>query len=154
MTRSEVIKRPRDKVANGGPVIEGGVETGPSAKSGDAAGRDFSVVDSSGRYWMDGHSSMDGPMPDGDVKRSAARPAESRPTCWWSVTAGQSRSRRPPRTSCRGPPRSPNHCPRHAPQTLAVLRSDRNCACAVPVAPLIPVGICSLIFAWMTTRIG
>ncbi|MGW7680986.1 phosphoenolpyruvate hydrolase family protein [Kribbella sp. NPDC054772] len=66
-SRTELLTRFRQKVAEGRPIIGGGAGTGLSAKCAEAAGLDFVVIYNSGRYRMAGRSSMAGLMPYGDA---------------------------------------------------------------------------------------
>ncbi|GAA1566211.1 MULTISPECIES: phosphoenolpyruvate hydrolase family protein [Kribbella] len=66
-SRTELLARLRQKVADGRPIIGGGAGTGLSAKCAEAAGLDFVVIYNSGRYRMAGRSSMAGLMPYGDA---------------------------------------------------------------------------------------
>jgi len=65
--RSEILKRFRQKIAEGRPIIGGGAGTGISAKFEEAGGIDLIVVYNSGRFRMAGHGSLAGLMPFGDA---------------------------------------------------------------------------------------
>lgn len=65
--RSEILKRFRDKIARGQPIIGGGAGTGISAKFEQAGGIDLIVIYNSGRFRMAGHGSLAGLMPYGDA---------------------------------------------------------------------------------------
>ncbi len=58
-----ILKRFRDKVAAGLPIIGGGAGTGISAKCEEAGGIDLIVIYNSGRYRMAGRGSLAGLMP-------------------------------------------------------------------------------------------
>lgn len=65
--RGEILKRFRDKVARGEPIIGGGAGTGISAKMAEAGGVDLLIIYNSGRYRMAGRGSLAGLMPYGDA---------------------------------------------------------------------------------------
>jgi predicted TIM-barrel enzyme len=67
--RSSILKRFKEKVARGLPIIGGGAGTGISAKCEEAAGIDLIVVYNSGRYRMAGRGSLAGMMPYGNANR-------------------------------------------------------------------------------------
>ncbi len=67
MTRTEIMRALRDKVASGRPIIGGGAGTGISAKSEERGGIDLIVIYNSGRFRMAGHGSLAGLMPFGDA---------------------------------------------------------------------------------------
>lgn len=60
ISRKEILKRLRAKVAAGKPIIGGGAGTGISAKCEEAGGIDLIVIYNSGRFRMAGHGSMAG----------------------------------------------------------------------------------------------
>jgi predicted TIM-barrel enzyme len=66
-SRNEILKRLRDKVAQGRPIIGGGAGTGMSAKLEEAGGIDLIVIYNSGRFRMAGRGSLAGMMPYGDA---------------------------------------------------------------------------------------
>ena len=66
-TRSEILRRFRDKVALGRPIIGGGAGTGLSAKCAEAGGIDLIIIYNSGRFRMAGRGSLAGLMPYGDA---------------------------------------------------------------------------------------
>lgn len=66
-SRQGILKRFREKIARGEPIIGGGAGTGLSAKSEEAGGIDLLVIYNSGRYRMAGRGSMAGLMPYGDA---------------------------------------------------------------------------------------
>lgn len=66
-TRTEILKRFREKIAAGKPIIGGGAGTGISAKFEEAGGIDLIVIYNSGRFRMAGHGSLAGLMPFGDA---------------------------------------------------------------------------------------
>lgn len=65
--RNQLMKRYRDMVAKGEPIIGGGAGTGLSAKCEEAGGIDLIVIYNSGRYRMAGRGSLAGLMPYGDA---------------------------------------------------------------------------------------
>jgi len=65
--RSEILKRFRQKIAEGTPIIGGGAGTGISAKFEEAGGIDLIVIYNSGRFRMAGHGSLAGLLPYGDA---------------------------------------------------------------------------------------
>lgn len=65
--RNELMKRYREMVAKGEPIIGGGAGTGLSAKCEEAGGIDLIVIYNSGRYRMAGRGSLAGLMPYGDA---------------------------------------------------------------------------------------
>ena len=66
-SRTEILARFRDKIAQGQPIIGGGAGTGISAKFEEAGGIDLIVIYNSGRFRMAGHGSLAGLMPFGDA---------------------------------------------------------------------------------------
>lgn len=66
-TRTEILERFRQKVAQGKPIIGGGAGTGISAKFEEAGGIDLIVIYNSGRFRMAGHGSLAGLLPFGDA---------------------------------------------------------------------------------------
>jgi len=66
-TRTSILKRFREKIARGEPVVGGGAGTGLSAKCEEAGGIDLIVIYNSGRFRMAGHGSLAGLMPYGDA---------------------------------------------------------------------------------------
>ncbi len=66
-TRTEILSRFRQKLAEGRPIIGGGAGTGISAKFEEAGGIDLIVIYNSGRFRMSGHGSLCGMMPFGDA---------------------------------------------------------------------------------------
>lgn len=68
-TRTGVLKRLRDKIARGEPIIGGGAGTGLSAKSEEAGGIDLIIVYNSGRFRMAGRGSSAGLMPYGNANQ-------------------------------------------------------------------------------------
>jgi predicted TIM-barrel enzyme len=65
--RTEILKRFRQKIAEGKPIIGGGAGTGISAKFEEAGGIDLIVIYNSGRFRMAGHGSLAGLLPYGDA---------------------------------------------------------------------------------------
>lgn len=66
-TRQGILKRFREKIAAGEPIIGGGAGTGLSAKSEEAGGIDLIIVYNSGRFRMAGRGSSAGLMPYGNA---------------------------------------------------------------------------------------
>ena len=66
-SRAEILRRFREKIAAGRPIIGGGAGTGISAKFEEAGGIDLIVIYNSGRFRMAGHGSMAGLLPYGDA---------------------------------------------------------------------------------------
>lgn len=66
-SRDEILKRFRQKIKAGRPIIGGGAGTGISAKCEEAGGIDLIVIYNSGRFRMAGHGSLAGLMPFGDA---------------------------------------------------------------------------------------
>jgi predicted TIM-barrel enzyme len=65
--RQTLLKRFRDKIAAGQPLIGGGAGTGLSAKCEEAGGIDLIVIYNSGRYRMAGRGSLAGLMAYGNA---------------------------------------------------------------------------------------
>lgn len=65
--RKALLKKFRDMVARGEPIVGGGAGTGLSAKCEEAGGVDLIVIYNSGRYRMAGRGSLAGLMPYGDA---------------------------------------------------------------------------------------
>ncbi len=68
-SREGILKRFRDKVARGEPIIGGGAGTGLSAKAEEAGGIDLIIVYNSGRFRMAGRGSSAGLMPYGNANQ-------------------------------------------------------------------------------------
>jgi predicted TIM-barrel enzyme len=68
-SREALLKRFRDKINRGLPIIGGGAGTGISAKFEEAGGIDLIVIYNSGRFRMAGHGSLAGLMPFGDANQ-------------------------------------------------------------------------------------
>ena len=66
-TRESILRRLREKVASGQPIVGGGAGTGISAKMSEAGGIDLLVIYNSGRFRMAGRGSLAGLMPYGDA---------------------------------------------------------------------------------------
>ncbi|REJ94027.1 MAG: phosphoenolpyruvate hydrolase family protein, partial [Planctomycetota bacterium] len=64
-SRLGILKRLREQIARGEPVIGGGAGTGISAKFEEVGGIDLIVIYNSGRYRMAGRGSLSGLMPYG-----------------------------------------------------------------------------------------
>jgi len=65
--RKALLKKFREMVARGEPIVGGGAGTGLSAKCEEAGGVDLIVIYNSGRYRMAGRGSLAGLMPYGDA---------------------------------------------------------------------------------------
>jgi predicted TIM-barrel enzyme len=68
-SRQGILKRFREKVARGEPIIGGGAGTGLSAKSEEAGGIDLLIVYNSGRYRMAGRGSSAGLLAYGNANQ-------------------------------------------------------------------------------------
>lgn len=68
-SRQTILKRFRDKVAAGRPLIGGGAGTGLSAKCEEAGGIDLIIIYNSGRFRMAGRGSLAGLMPYGNANQ-------------------------------------------------------------------------------------
>ena len=68
-TREGILKRFREQIARGEPIIGGGAGTGISAKSEEAGGIDLLILYNSGRYRMAGRGSTAGLMPYGNANQ-------------------------------------------------------------------------------------
>jgi predicted TIM-barrel enzyme len=66
-SRESILKRFREKIAAGKPIIGGGAGTGISAKCEEAGGIDLIVIYNSGRFRMAGRGSLAGLMPYGNA---------------------------------------------------------------------------------------
>ncbi|TLP61349.1 phosphoenolpyruvate hydrolase family protein [Parasedimentitalea maritima] len=67
LTRTEILKRLRAKIARGETLVGGGAGTGLSAKCEEAGGVDLIVIYNSGRYRMEGRGSLAGYMSYGNA---------------------------------------------------------------------------------------
>lgn len=65
--REEALKRLRQNVAQGRPIIGAGAGTGISAKFAERGGVDLIIIYNSGRYRMAGRGSLAGMLPYGDA---------------------------------------------------------------------------------------
>lgn len=65
--RETALKRLRDNVANGRPIIGAGAGTGISAKFAERGGVDLIIIYNSGRFRMAGRGSLAGLLPYGDA---------------------------------------------------------------------------------------
>lgn len=65
--REEALRRLRQNVANGKPIIGAGAGTGISAKFCERGGVDLIIIYNSGRYRMAGRGSLAGMLPYGDA---------------------------------------------------------------------------------------
>lgn len=65
--REESLRRLRQAVSDGKPIIGGGAGTGLSAKCAEIGGIDLIIIYNSGRYRMAGRGSLSGLMPYGDA---------------------------------------------------------------------------------------
>ncbi len=68
-TRTQILQRFNQKIAQGKPIIGGGAGTGISAKFEEAGGIDLIVIYNSGRFRMAGHGSLAGLLPYGDANK-------------------------------------------------------------------------------------
>jgi predicted TIM-barrel enzyme len=68
-SREGILKRFREQIARGEPIIGGGAGTGISAKSEEAGGIDLIIIYNSGRYRMAGRGSTAGLMPYGNANQ-------------------------------------------------------------------------------------
>ena len=68
-SRNEILKRFREKIARGEPIIGGGAGTGISAKCEEAGGIDLIVIYNSGRYRMAGRGSLSGLLAYGNANQ-------------------------------------------------------------------------------------
>ena len=68
-TRASILKRFREKLDQGLPIVGGGAGTGISAKCEEAGGIDLIVIYNSGRYRMAGRGSLAGLMPYGNANQ-------------------------------------------------------------------------------------
>jgi len=68
-SREGILKRFREQIARGEPIIGGGAGTGISAKSEEAGGIDLLILYNSGRYRMAGRGSTAGLMPYGNANQ-------------------------------------------------------------------------------------
>jgi len=66
-SREEVLKKFRDKISQGKPIIGSGAGTGLSAKCAEMGGADLIIIYNSGRYRMAGRGSLAGMLPFGDA---------------------------------------------------------------------------------------
>jgi len=69
LSRSAILSRFRERIAQGEPIIGGGAGTGISAKSEEAGGIDLIIIYNSGRYRMAGRGSTAGLMPYGNANQ-------------------------------------------------------------------------------------
>src|SRR5690606_20299928 len=69
LTRTEILKDLRTKIAGGQPIIGGGAGTGISAQCEEAGGIDLIVIYNSGRYRMAGRGSLAGLLPYGNANQ-------------------------------------------------------------------------------------
>jgi predicted TIM-barrel enzyme len=67
IARSEALRRLRQTVAEGKPIIGAGAGTGISAKFAERGGVDLIIIYNSGRYRMAGRGSLAGMLPYGDA---------------------------------------------------------------------------------------
>lgn len=89
-SRTSILKRLRQKVENGQPIIGGGAGTGISAKCEEAGGIDLIVIYNSGRFRMAGRGSLAGLMPYGNANQIVKEMAYEVLTAveWTPVLAG------------------------------------------------------------------
>ena len=67
--REVILKRLRNQVGRGIPILGAGAGTGISAKCAEAGGADLIVIYNSGRFRMAGRGSLSGLMPYGDANQ-------------------------------------------------------------------------------------
>jgi predicted TIM-barrel enzyme len=67
LSRAECLRRLREQIARGSPIIGAGAGTGISAKFAERGGVDLIIIYNSGRYRMAGRGSASGMMPYGDA---------------------------------------------------------------------------------------
>lgn len=67
LSRTEILRDLRAKIADGQPIIGGGAGTGISAQCEEAGGIDLIVIYNSGRYRMAGRGSLAGLLPYGNA---------------------------------------------------------------------------------------
>jgi len=67
MDRQECLRRLREVIAAGRPIIGAGAGTGLSARCAEAGGADLIIIYNSGRYRMAGRGSLAGLLPYGDA---------------------------------------------------------------------------------------
>ena len=67
--RKEIIRRLRENIREGRPIIGTGAGTGISAKFEEAGGKDLIIVYNSGRYRMAGRGSSAGLLAYGDANQ-------------------------------------------------------------------------------------
>jgi predicted TIM-barrel enzyme len=68
-SREGILKRFREKIARGEPIMGGGAGTGLSAKCEEAGGIDLIIIYNSGRFRMAGRGSSAGLMPYGNANQ-------------------------------------------------------------------------------------
>jgi predicted TIM-barrel enzyme len=68
-SRAGILKRFREKIARGQPIIGGGAGIGLSAKAEEAGGIDLIIIYNSGRFRMAGRGSCAGLMPYGNANQ-------------------------------------------------------------------------------------
>ncbi|MBM3263170.1 MAG: phosphoenolpyruvate hydrolase family protein [candidate division Zixibacteria bacterium] len=69
ISRDEALRRLREAVASGRPIVGTGAGTGLSAKCAEMGGADLIIIYNSGRYRMAGRGSLSGTMPYGDANQ-------------------------------------------------------------------------------------
>ena len=67
ISRQEALRRLRDDIAGGRPIIGAGAGTGISAKFAERGGVDLIIIYNSGRYRMAGRGSLAGLLSYGDA---------------------------------------------------------------------------------------
>jgi predicted TIM-barrel enzyme len=67
LNKTALLKKYRDMIKRGEPIVGGGAGTGISAKSEEAGGIDMIIIYNSGRFRMAGRGSLSGMMPYGDA---------------------------------------------------------------------------------------
>jgi predicted TIM-barrel enzyme len=66
-SRDDVLRRLRNQIAQGYPIVGAGAGTGISAKFAEAGGADLIIIYNSGRFRMAGHGSLAGLLAYGDA---------------------------------------------------------------------------------------
>jgi predicted TIM-barrel enzyme len=74
--REQILRKLRDKIARGQPIIGGGAGTGLSARCEEAGGIDLIVIYNSGRYRMAGRGSLAGLLAYGNANEIVVEMAQ------------------------------------------------------------------------------
>ena len=97
-SRQGILKRFREQIARGEPIVGGGAGTGLSAKSEEAGGIDLLVIYNSGRYRMAGRGSSAGLLAYGNANQ-IVKEMPSRSSLWSSGPRCSPASTAPTRSS-------------------------------------------------------